>query len=209
MSSDRSLFFVAFRILLYPSISLFIIYLIVDISLIFGILGQVHFYPTPDAPGIVVVSKCFARFILLQTVTKGFEMLRESTNPDLLSLIDKAKQAKQEMLGEAIRRGFESIEEARKLSVSWREIARALGFEGKASVARAIYSRERRRRAKKEKDVVPEKKKEVVPDAKANIQKESVAFSSEDKAKGGRIGPPKPIGRGRLDLGENTPDDEL
>jgi len=35
---------------LYPSISLFIIYLIVDISLIFGILGQVHFYPTPDSP---------------------------------------------------------------------------------------------------------------------------------------------------------------
>lgn len=136
-------------------------------------------------------------------------MFRESTNPDLLSLIDKAKQAKQEMLGDAIRRGFEVIEEARKLSVSWEEIARALGFEGKASVARAIYSRERRRRAKKEKEVVPEKKKEVMLDAKAKTQKESTSFRSEDKPKGGRIGPPKPIGRGRLDLGEDTPDDEL
>ena len=105
------------------------------------------------------------------------------------------------MLGDAIRRGFEGVEEARKLGVSWGEIARALGFEGKANVARAIYSRERRRRAKKE--------KEVMPDSKAKIQKESVAFSSEDKAKGSRIGPPKPIGRGRLDLGEDIPDDEL
>lgn len=128
-------------------------------------------------------------------------MFRESTNPDLLALIEKAKQAKQDMLGDAIRRGFEGVEEARKLGVSWGEIARALGFEGKANVARAIYSRERRRRAKKE--------KEVMPDSKAKIQKESVAFSSEDKAKGSRIGPPKPIGRGRLDLGEDIPDDEL
>ncbi len=136
-------------------------------------------------------------------------MFRESTNPDLLALIEKAKQAKQEILGDAIRRGFEGVEEARKLGVSWGEIARALGFEGKANLARAIYSRERRHRAKKEKEVVPEKKKEAMPDAKAKIQKESTVFSSEDKAKGGRIGPPKPIGRGRLDLGENTPDDEL
>ena len=136
-------------------------------------------------------------------------MFRESTNPDLLALIEKAKQAKQDMLGDAIRRGFEGVEEARKLGVSWGEIARALGFEGKANVARAIYSRERRRRAKKEKEVVPEKKKEAMPDSKAKIQKESVAFSSEDKAKGSRIGPPKPIGRGRLDLGEDIPDDEL
>ena len=136
-------------------------------------------------------------------------MFRDSVNPDLLSLIEKAKQAKQEILGDAIRRGFEGIEEARKLGVSWGEIARALGFEGKANVARAIYSRERRRRAKKEKEVVPEKKKEAMPDAKAKTQKESTIFRSEDKAKGGRIGPPKPIGRGRLDLGENTPDDEL
>ncbi len=137
-------------------------------------------------------------------------MFRESTNPDLLALIEKAKQAKQDMLGEAIRRGFEGVEEARKLGVSWGEIARALGFEGKANVARAIYSRERRRRAKKrEKEVVPEKKKEAMPDGKAKTQKESTLFRSEDKGKGGRIGPPKPIGRGRLDLGENIPDDEL
>ena len=137
-------------------------------------------------------------------------MLRERTNPDLLALIEKAKQAKQDMLGDAIRRGLDGVEEARKLGVSWGEIARALGFEGKANVARAIYSRERRHRAKKrEKEVVPEKKKEAMPDAKAKTQKESTIFRSEDKAKGGRIGPPKPIGRGRLDLGENTPDDEL
>ena len=136
-------------------------------------------------------------------------MFRGSTNPDLLALIEKAKQAKQEILGDAIRRGFESVEEARKLGVSWGEIARALGFEGKANVARAIYSRERRRAKKREKEVVPEKKKEAMPDAKAKTQKESTLFRSEDKAKGGRIGPPKPIGRGRLDLGDNTPDDEL
>ncbi len=147
---------------------------------------------------------------MLQTVAKGCQMLRERTNPDLLALIEKAKQAKQDMLGDAIRRGLDGVEEARKLGVSWGEIARSLGFEGKADVARAIYSRERRRRAKKgEKEVMPEKKKEAMPDAKAKTQKESTIFRSEDKAKGGRIGPPKPIGRGRLDLGENTPDDEL
>jgi len=136
-------------------------------------------------------------------------MFRDSVNPDLLSLIEKAKQAKQEILGDAIRRGFEGVEEARKLGVSWGEIARALGFEGKANVARAIYSRERRWRAKKEKEVMPEKKKEIMPDAKANTQKESTPFRPEDKGKGGRIGPPKPIGRGRLDLGCDAEDDEL
>ena len=137
-------------------------------------------------------------------------MFRDSVNPDLLSLIEKAKQAKQEILGNAIRRGFDGVEEARKLGVSWGEIARALGFEGKANVARAIYSRERRHRAKKrEKEVVQEKREEVMPESKAKTQKESAPFRAEDKGKNGRIGPPKPIGRGRLDLGENIPDDEL
>ena len=129
-------------------------------------------------------------------------------NPDLLSLIEKAKQAKQEILGDAIRRGFDGVEEARKLGIPWGDIAKALGFEGKANLARAIYSRERRRRAKK-KEVMPEKREDVMPDAKAKTQKESAPFRAEDKGKNGRIGPPRPIGRGRLDLGENIPDDEL
>ena len=135
-------------------------------------------------------------------------MFRDSVNPDLLSLIEKAKQAKQEILGDAIRRGFDGVEEARKLGIPWGDIAKALGFEGKANLARAIYSRERRRRAKK-KEVMPEKREDVMPDAKAKTQKESAPFRAEDKGKNGRIGPPRPIGRGRLDRGENIPDDEL
>jgi len=106
---------------------------------------------------------------------------------------------------------FELIEQARGLRVGWKEIGESLEFGSeKIPRLRKAYSLERRRRAKKrEKEVMPEKKKEAMPDAKGVTQKESTLFRSEDKPKGGRIGPPKPIGRGRLDLGEDTPDDEL
>ncbi len=138
----------------------------------------------------------------------GWELLPESRFPKLISLLDKGQRVQPDILGAAIRVEFENIAKARQLGISWNEIAEALGFPGKGKLASASYSRERRQ-AKKEKEVVPEKKKEAMPDAKAKTQKESTIFRSEDKAKGGRIGPPKPIGRGRLDLGENTPDDEL
>ena len=125
----------------------------------------------------------------------------------LVSLVEKAKSECHSIAG-AVRHDLKTIGDAREAGITWAEISEALGFPDKWREIQRAYSRERRR-AKKEKEVVPEKKKEAMPDAKAKIQKESVAFSSEDKAKGGRIGPPKPIGRGRLDLGDNTPDDEL
>ena len=126
----------------------------------------------------------------------------------LVSLVEKAKTECQS-IAQAVRNDFETIGEAREACLTWNEIADGLGFVGKWREVQVAYSREKRRRAKKEKEVVPEKKKEAMPNAKAKTQKESTIFRSEDKAKGGRIGPPKPIGRGRFELGKDIPDDEL
>ena len=136
-------------------------------------------------------------------------MLSGSRFPKLISLLEEGQRIQPDILGSAIRVEFENILKARELKITWNEIAESLGFPGKGKLASASYSREKRRRAKKEKEVVPEKKKEAMPDAKAKTQKESTIFRSEDKAKGGRIGPPKPIGRGRFELGKDIPDDEL
>lgn len=127
----------------------------------------------------------------------------------LVSLVEKAKSECQS-IALAVRNDLKTIEEARKSGLTWSEISEGLGFPGKLREVQRAYSREKNRLgAKKEKVVVPEKKKEAMPDAKAKTQKESMVFRSEDKAKGGRIGPPKPIGRGRFELGKDIPDDEL
>ena len=137
-------------------------------------------------------------------------MTREDSVKRLVSLVEKARGASQSV-SRIVFLHFELIEQARGLRVGWKEIGESLEFGlEKIPRLRKAYSLERRRRTKKrEKEVVPEKKKDAVPDAKAKTQKESTLFRSEDKPKGGRIGSPKPIGRGRLDLGEDTPDDEL
>ena len=128
-------------------------------------------------------------------------MTREDSVKRLVSLVEKARGASQSV-SRIVFLHFELIEQARGLRVGWKEIGESLEFGlEKIPRLRKAYSLERRRRAKKE--------KEVVPDAKAKTQKESTIFRSEDKAKGGRIGPPKPIGRGRFELGKDIPDDEL
>ena len=147
---------------------------------------------------------------------------QSSISERLILLINKVKIASvSNGVYRLVRIEFEAIRTAREALVPWRDIAETCGIPGREARLRDAFMRERRRRGKKGLNpetrkegtttIAPPAKKEqeVVPDAKAKIQKESVAFSSEDKAKGGKIGPPKPIGRGRLDLGENTPDDEL
>lgn len=130
-------------------------------------------------------------------------------NNSLIALIEKKKKALENMsVATRIRRDFEIVTQAREVA-SWVEISEALGFKGKAGRIRQAYFYEKRRRAKKEKEVVPEKKKEILTDAKAKTQKESTPFRPEDKGKGGRIGPPKPIGRGRFEIGQDTPNDKL
>ena len=128
-------------------------------------------------------------------------------NP-LMSLIDNARNDHRSITKE-VRRNLDLISEARGESVPWSKIAEALGFPGKLRQVQAAFSKSNKKRAKREKEVGPEKKKEAMPDAKAKTQKESTIFRPEDKAKGGRIGPPKPIGRGRFELGKDIPDDEL
>ena len=130
------------------------------------------------------------------------EIERGADENSLSDLIEKKKKAFDDMsIALRIRRDFAAVEEAREIGASWSEISEALGHKGKAGRIRQAYFYEKRRREKRE--------KEAMSDAKAKTQKESTLFRSENKPKGGRIGPPKPIGRGRLDLGENTPDDEL
>lgn len=127
----------------------------------------------------------------------------------LISLIDKKKNTFHGGISEIVRREFDLISQAREAGASWTEIVDALDFSGKEAGFALAFWRERRRREKREKEVMPEKREDVMPDAKAKTQKESAPFRAEDKGKNGRIGPPRPIGRGRLDLGENIPDDEL
>ncbi len=115
---------------------------------------------------------------------------------------------------------FSEITEARELGWTWRDIAGAMGRSGEEKAMSTAFSRIKKR-IDSGKLKVPgkdqqysrkeEKKeeKEAMPDATAKTQKESTVFRSEDKPKGGRIGPPKPIGRGRFELGKDIPDDEL
>lgn len=125
----------------------------------------------------------------------------EEENP-LISLLNENKKAFEGgSLMRVIRRDFELVKEVREKGIGWKKIVEALDFPGMEGRARYSFFYEKRRRAKKE--------KEVVPDAKAKTQKESTLFKSEDKAKGGRVGPPKPVGRGRLDLGEDSPLEEI
>ncbi len=86
-------------------------------------------------------------------------MLSGSRFPKLISLLEEGQRIQPDVLGSAIRVEFENILKARELKITWNEIAESLGFPGKGKLASASYSREKRRRAKKEKEVTPEKKK--------------------------------------------------
>ena len=122
----------------------------------------------------------------------------------LISLIHKAKSACQSIAG-AVRSDLKNIEEARLAGMKWAEIADGLGFTGKDFEVRRAYSREIARQ---------EKKGDVKPSPRPTVQKTENGKQNEvipagTKRNGGRIGTATPIGRGRLDLGEDTPDNEL
>ena len=120
-------------------------------------------------------------------------------NP-LISLLDKSKKAFEGVtLMRLIRRDFELVTELRETGVGWKEIVEALNFPGMEARARYAFFYEKRHRDKK--------KKEGGSGKKTNHPTLS-SFMRQGK-ENVRIGPPKPIGRGRLDLGENSPDEEL
>jgi hypothetical protein len=125
----------------------------------------------------------------------------------LISLVDKAKDASlvTDSIYRVVAMEFEAISEARANRVSWNEIAKACGFSEKENRFRDAFSKERRRRAKKEKEVVPERKKEAMPDSKAKTQKEST-FGPEE---GTRRGPITRLSRGHFRIEPDRADDKL
>ena len=80
----------------------------------------------------------------------------------LISLVDKGKAAPlvTDSIYRVVAMEFEAISEARNNRVSWNEIANACGFPGKENLFCDAFSKERRPRAKKEKEVMPEQKTE-------------------------------------------------
>jgi len=138
---------------------------------------------------------------------------QSSISERLILLANKVKGASDSNgVYRLVRIEFEAIRTAREALVPWRDIAETCGIPGREARLRDAFMRERRRRGKK--GLNPETRKEgtatIAPPAKKEQEVvPDVNTKTGDKAKGGRIGPPKPIGRGRLDLGENTPDDEI
>lgn len=147
------------------------------------------------------------------------ERMRKSMNglPEktLISLIDKAKNDHKSVTKE-VRRNLKLIEEARREGIYWVQIAEALGFPGKFREVQAAWAKEKK--MCKENLQFPgirktetENKKEPQPKTvkTENEKQKNEAIAAPTKTNGGRIGPPKPIGRGRLDLGCDAEDDEL
>ncbi len=116
-------------------------------------------------------------------------------NP-LISLLNKSKREFEGLtLMRLIRRDFDLVTELRETGVGWKDIVEALNFQGMEARARYAYFYEKRRRAKKEKE-------------EGSGKKTNVPFMRQTK-ENARLGPPRPIGRGRLDLGQSSPDEEL
>ena len=133
----------------------------------------------------------------------------EEENP-LISLLEKTKKAFEGVsLMRIIRRDFDLVRELREKGVAWREIVEVLNFPGMEARARYAFFYEKRRRAKKGKEGDAEKKTKSMPESKILNRRESPSFMSQEKERGGRTGPPRAIGGGRLDLGGNIPDEEL
>lgn len=130
-------------------------------------------------------------------------------NP-LISLLDKTKKAFEGVsLMRLIRRDFELVQELREKGISWREIVEVLNFPGMEARARYAFFYEKRRRAKKREEGGAEKKTKYMSEFQEVNQRKSTPFMNQDKGRGGWTGPPKAIGRGRLDLGGSPPDEEL
>ncbi|MEC4683070.1 MAG: hypothetical protein VST70_05260 [Nitrospirota bacterium] len=122
----------------------------------------------------------------------------------LISLIDKKKRIFHGGISEIVKKEFLLISQARECGATWAEIVETLGFSGKEDGFTLAYWRERRRREKK-----GEVKTAPVQKIENEKQKNEAIPAAPTKTNGGRIGPPKPIGWGRLDLGCDSEDDEL
>lgn len=128
----------------------------------------------------------------------GKIMKSDDVHTRLISLIDNKKTIFHGGISEIVRKEFELIEQARENQASWSEIVATLGFDGKEDSFTLAFWREKKRRAKK--TIAPDKKgKSVIPDVKPGIRPDPAV----------RVGLPRPIGRGRLDLGEDTPPGEI
>ncbi|MHB1756812.1 MAG: hypothetical protein ACYCT9_04780 [Leptospirillum sp.] len=141
----------------------------------------------------------------------GGNQRRDDFGRVLISLIEKKKSAPliDNSVYSIVSENFEAISEARKYT-NWSEIVRECGFEGLESRFRDAYSKERKRRAKKEKEVVPEKKKEVTQDQKHQGKRIVPPVSKAvTRASGQQIGQVTLTGKGRFQVNEETPLDEL
>lgn len=129
----------------------------------------------------------------------------EEENP-LISLLNKNKKAFYcGSLMRVIRRDFDLVKEVREKEVGWKEIVEALGFPGMEARARYSFFYEKRRRAKKEKEVTPEKKK-WTPGSLKEKKKESPGLDGPAAEKRSR---PRLITKqpgGGTDFFENLPE---
>ena len=109
-----------------------------------------------------------------------------------------------------LRRDFDIVCKARNEGVSWAEIARAFGFEGKAAQARYAFFYERKRKEKKG-IKAPEKTEKEVTDDQKNREKRIVPPVSKPvtRAPGQQIGQVTLTGKGQFLVNEETPLDEL
>lgn len=124
----------------------------------------------------------------------------------LISLSEKKKSASAvESVYRLVRIEYEAIRNAREVFVPWREIADTCGFPGKEAQMRNAYRLESQRREKEGGKPSPAQKTE---NKKLENGKKNEVIPAPTR-NGGRIGPPKPIGRGRFDLGRDIPDDEI
>ena len=104
----------------------------------------------------------------------------------LVSLVEKAKSECQR-IALAVRHDFKTIEDARGLGLTWKDIADGLGFIGKWREVQVAFSREKVRREKKgEKEVMPEKK--WIPGPKEE-KKKSPGLERPVQAGGARLIP--------------------
>lgn len=126
--------------------------------------------------------------------TDGKILKSEEVKSGLISLINRKKTTFQGGLSKIIKSEFDLIHEAKKNGASWAEIVESLGFPEKENGFTVAYSREKHRRAKKEKEVTPEKKWTPAPKAK------------EEKRGSPGLEKPVPAGGARL-IEEQKPED--
>jgi hypothetical protein len=141
---------------------------------------------TPDAPW-VVLTRFQTKIKQNQTFSNEVKQMsnvfkHEDGESPLIPLLKNKKTAFEDgSIMRLLRRDFDIVCQARSEGLSWAEIARAFGFEGKAAQARYAFFYEKKRREKKGIKAPEKNGKEVMPAAPAKTQKEPTVFRSEDK----------------------------